>query len=507
MCKTCEIIVLVILLICFGFFLANKINLTTADLGRHLKNGEIVVNNAFSDFSIVKKVLNTNFYSYTNSDFPFINHHWGGGVILYLLFLLVGFNGLSLIYIFLSFIIFFIFFKLAKSKSSLFIILLIGLLLIPLISARKEIRPEIFSYLFIALFFYVLWKVKNKEISFKWLIVLPIIQLFWINIHIYFVFGIFIIGAFLFEELILKKRFDKKLLYSFFSVTLISFLNPFNISGLMYPFNIFKEYGYKIVENQSIFFLHRLDFNNPNILLFKISFILLFLSFLLVFLLNRKKFSIVLFIFSLVFGFMACFAIRNFTLFGLFAFLSICINLKLILDKIKFKENVKEVLIIISLLSIVLFGVFNNFDYFKREIGIGLLGGNNNAAEFFKENDLKGPIFNNYDIGGYLIYHLYPEKVFVDNRPEAYPVSFFTEEYIPMQENDNVFINYDFNAIFFYYHDFTPWAQEFLIRKVDDSNWAPVFADSYSIIFLKRNELNKELIHKFELPKEMFKVK
>jgi len=62
--------------------------------------------------------------------------------------------------------------------------------------------------------------------------------------------------------------------------------------------------------------------------------------------------------------------------------------------------------------------------------GFGLVQGNNQSAQFFIDNNIKGPLFNNYDIGGYLIYHFYPqEKVFTDNRPEAYSVSFF-EKYI-----------------------------------------------------------------------------
>jgi len=114
--------------------------------------------------------------------------------------------------------------------------------------------------------------------------------------------------------------------------------------------------------------------------------------------------------------------------------------------------------------------------------------GENVAADFFKTNHLQGPIFNNFDIGSYLIIILYPqEKVFVDNRPEAYPASFFKNDYIPMQEDKQKFATedakYNFNAIFFSYRDFTPWSQEFLIRMVSDPAWAPVYADQYNIIF------------------------
>ena len=70
---------------------------------------------------------------------------------------------------------------------------------------------------------------------------------------------------------------------------------------------------------------------------------------------------------------------------------------------------------------------------------IGLMPNVNASAEFFKQSGLKGPIFSNYDIGGYLIYHLEgQEKVFVDNRQEAFPPDFFQKVYIPMQEDPAV---------------------------------------------------------------------
>ena len=122
-----------------------------------------------------------------------------------------------------------------------------------------------------------------------------------------------------------------------------------------------------------------------------------------------------------------------------------------------------------------------------------------------------GPIFNDYDIGGYLLFHLFPkEKVFIDNRPEVYPADFFEKTYIPMQEDETIWEEnqqkYGFNAIFFSINDATPWAQKFLIERVKDNEWAPVFVDNYAIIFVKRTEANKGIIEKFEIPKEKFNI-
>lgn len=74
-----QAVILAFLMVWYGWFFLEKINLTTADLGRHLKNGEMVLNGEWG-------ILTTNFYSYTEPGFPVVNHHWGGGsnFLLYL---------------------------------------------------------------------------------------------------------------------------------------------------------------------------------------------------------------------------------------------------------------------------------------------------------------------------------------------------------------------------------------------------------------------------------------
>ena len=171
-------------------------------------------------------------------------------------------------------------------------------------------------------------------------------------------------------------------------------------------------------------------------------------------------------------------------------------------------------LLLAAVLILIVGMAFKNFYYHPNlqnfRNSFGLRPGVNRSAEFFKRNHLEGPIFNNYDIGGYLIYHLFPqERVFVDNRPEAYSVSFFKDIYVPMQEKEEVWKKMDeryrFNAIFFYRRDITPWAQPFLIQRIQDFAWAPVFVDDETIILLKRNAKNASLIERYELPGEIFR--
>ncbi|MFC1756943.1 hypothetical protein ACFLZC_02200 [Patescibacteria group bacterium] len=367
----------------------------------------------------------------------------------------------------------------------------------------------------------MLWRHKTEDISKRWLIALPLIALIWINTHIYFFFGPFLIGLFWLEHLLSKHK-DKlqkiKELSTVFIFTIVaSLFNPIGFKVLLYPLNIFKNYGYRIVENQSVWFLENLDFLNiSNLLLFKISFYVLVASFVVLLIINRKRFSLALFILSTTLSIMAWLAIRNFTMFGLFALPIIAYNIKgLEPQNFKLKTGIVDSVFAILILIVTVLGITNTYQHIitkKSRLGFGLASENNSSVEFFRKENISGPILNNYDIGGFLIYHLYPlEKVFTDNRPEAYPNEFFEDVYVPMQQNDKIWkeqdAKYNFNVIFFSHRDYTPWGQQFLTTRVADENWASVFVDEYAIILLKRNEANASIIEKYELPKETFGIK
>jgi hypothetical protein len=124
-----------------------------------------------------------------------------------------------------------------------------------------------------------------------------------------------------------------------------------------------------------------------------------------------------------------------------------------------------------------------------------------------QKEKVQGPIFNNFDVAGYLVYYLFPgQRVFVDNRPEAYPVRFFTDIYFPMQSDEAKWADtshdYGFNVIVFNYRERSARSEQFIVRRVLDPMWAPVYLDKNIIILAKRDGPNQPVIAKYELPKE-----
>jgi len=519
--KLIKLGVFILLLAWFGFLMAEKIDLATADLGRHLQNGKWVVENHFN-LSEKNSPVHENFYSYTNADFPVVNHHWGSGVIFFWVYKLAGFSGLSIFYIFFSILIFCIFFVVAKRESNFTVATVISVLLIPLMAERREIRPEVFSCFFAAFFLWALWSWQKKELEPSRLYVLPLLMILWVNSHVYFFLGLFLIGIywivelaqFLFaklsdEEFLEKVRGAKNLTVVLVLSIFAALVNPFGWKGLVYPLEIFKNYGYTIVENKSVWFVENYGIVNSNFMLIKAVLILMILSFVLMFAINRKKISVPYLIFAIFFGTIGWLAIRNFTLLGFFALPILALNFENIFTPGR-KDNlpVKENGIAVIFITIAVIAIFANYKFISLHLGgrgIGLLQGNEAAAEFLKNENFSGPIFNNYDIGGYLIWSLPArnalhsdagglknEKVFVDNRPEAYPDSFFSQIYKPMQENPEIFEKidqeYGFQAIVFSRNDITPWGVTFLKLIRENKDWRKVFEDNFVIVFLKKDE-------------------
>ncbi|PCJ88084.1 MAG: hypothetical protein COA57_03760 [Flavobacteriales bacterium] len=497
-----------LLLIFIGCFFAQKIIFVNADLGRHIKNGELLFEEG--------KIISTNFYSYTEPDFPVVTHHWGSGALFYLIWKWFGFKGLSILSILVNTLAVFFFFQTAQKKGSFTYVLLVAVLCIPLIVNRTEIRPEMFSYLLMGVFYWLFHQFQTDKIRLnKLLLILIPLQIIWVNTHLFFVFGLFICGIFCLDGWLNDKDRLKHYSIVFAGLVIVSFINPFGWKGFVEPFLILREYGYMIAENQPVFFMQDRFPENPVYWHFEAIFLLSFILILIATVKTneRKK----LFAPFVLFAFLSILAfkmVRGIPIFGLFLLPIATQFLQEIHQSIQQKRK-KTIQVTILFFSIIVIGMgfFTKSTYytpFNQISGIGLISGVNRSAQFLKSAGIQGPVFNNYDIGSYLIFHLFSQyQVFVDNRPEAYSISFFKNIYEPMQEREEKWNEmdekYGINCIYFFRHDNTPHAQPFLIRRIEDPKWAPVFVDDFAIIFLKRNEKNAVLIRQYELPKEMFR--
>jgi len=460
----------------------------TQDLGRHLKTGEIIARTL--------SVPQVNLFSYVEPNFPFINHHWLSEIIFYGSSIFFGLNSIIFIKILAIFISFGIVFYLSFKRAGLFWTFLFSIPYLSLFSYRFDARPEVFSFIFMALFLFLIEKFRQTK-KLQYLLPLPAIELLWVNMHIYFIIGIIIVGIFMAAEFLhWKKNINKTVLLIFLATCAVTFLNPSGLTGALQPFFILQHYGYSIVENQNIFFLNSI-LPTSAIILFEIlavvGGILLFCS--------QKKdwYVVLLFVVSAILG---ADMVRNFPIFVLATFPYVP-QIAGEIEK-RFDPQVQKIVKGTMLSLVCIFLLTDSAAHVQSPIrGFSYYVGAQDSINFFQTNHLKGPIFNNFDIGSYLIYRLYPsEKVYVDGRPEAYSVAFF-DEYKKMQTDPAEFARqdakYHFNTIVFSHTDLTPWAQTFLASVLKNPNWVPVYLDPMMVIFVKNVDENNSIIEKYRL--------
>lgn len=490
------LVFLLFLLVFVGYF--HRITAFTQDMGRHLLLGKIIFT--------TQTVPATNLLSYTHPSFPFLNHHYLSEVIFYLIFHASGALGLLLMATTLMLFSFGLLFRFAYKRSGLSACLA-GLLLLPVLFERTDIRPEIFSFFFFSIFLVILY--KNREKPTRLLYLLPLLIILWINMHIYFFMGILLILLFVIDAILTHRRniwctYTKTLVATLLLSAGASLLNPQFLQGALYPLSAFNNYGYSIEENQTIFFLESLGIHKTSVGYFKIAVFVLFLTLSLRF----KKTRPIDWLLSIVFAAAGALAVRNLPLFALAVFIPFATNLALLLTSLSSKlmglqKDKRTLLTHLFFLTVIACSIWQLHTVSqKNPIGFSIDPGATKAVDFLEKQQIKGPLFNNFDIGSYLAYRLYPrELVFVDGRPEAYPSDFFQKIYIPMQENESIFAkqekHYRFNAIFFSHTDQTPWGETFLLTILKNPSWKPVYLDQTVIILVKNTPENTALIKRF----------
>jgi hypothetical protein len=502
------------------------------DLGRHLKNGELLLSSSAPAGS-AWQILHTNFYSYAVHGDPFINHHWLSGIVFYLIWKYVGFAGLNTFYILLGAVTFLLNWRIGQRAAGWAIATAVALPMMPILAVRPNVRPEIFTLLFCAIFLTLLWKRYNQEIGWKALLVLPALEVLWVNFHIGFVFGPVFIGAFLLGDLVSRpdphkteaeeetgeapahtwrSEFYREKLYllkRWMFVLLLTaaatLLNPNGLKGAIYPFTIWGNYGIEITENHSILYLEANGYSGEYLVI-KFTLIVLYLS-LLMAIVRARRFPLPMLLLSVLLSCMAFFAIRNQTVMAMLALPAILVNLGA--SRLPELCDRRRTLAGTVLGIVILAGVgLNGWRAYgrRKSLRLGLAKRESAAADFIRTSHLPGPMLNNLNIGGYLTFYLYPQyRVYVDSRPEAYPPAFLQHEYIePLNDEAKwreLLWERQFNLICFSYA--STWEREFMGRRIFDPDWAVVFHEPPVVVLARRSLENQSLIRQHEIPKDL----
>ena len=447
---------------------------------------------------IVEKlsVLKYDFLSYTPTH-PWYDHEWGASVFLYGALKYFGDSGLIFLKGILAALTIFICIKtveLRQPKSTTpYNIFYYAMMFWAIGHSLGSItRCLMFTCLFFALFLYLLEYSRIK--SPKSLIFLPLIMLFWSNIHGGCMAGLGLIGLYIAGEFLNKKPV-KYYIICLAVCTAVLFINPYGFEYVKFLFFAALMNRELITEWQSSFH-PALTFRYIN---YKIFLILMLFSQIMYFIkikykeIDKTKLIVVIFVTLL-----SILKVRHQAFFVIAAgtllydeFYSVFNQaFNFIREKLKLTENAKNIIIYAILLSLSVPLLF----FKSKQIRITETEYPRFAIEFIQINNLKGNLFVNFNWGSYAAYKLYPNNLIVmDGRYEEvyYPVLLEEMRDFFMLRNEWNKIIKDYKADVMLIEKKYP-----VYNKIkDDKNWALVFENNLSGVFVPIETVREEYIY------------
>lgn len=366
------------------------------------------------------QVLKHDFLSYTPTHLWF-DHEWGSGVIFYLTQHFFGPAGILVLQAVLIFLTFFIITKVVELRGVktthaynflfyFFALSTMGYVI------RSPIRCQLFSFLFFALFLYLLERARKGQN--KSLIFIPFLMIIWNNLHGGSVAGIGLILIYIVGEFLNKKPV-KNYIYAFIASVLVLSINPWGFGYLKFLFKAATMPRPYVMEWWGIFF----TYNIHKYIKFKVFASVLVLTEIGIVI---KQLISKTFTFDktklLVLAVTLFLAIQHAKMIPLFVISATCFLYDDFYSAFDFltKNFFKKISLIKDALiyTIILIFVFSNItkafqvnmnlgDYPFREI------------EFVRINDIKGNLLINFGLGSYASYKLYPNnKIYMDGRYE-----------------------------------------------------------------------------------------
>lgn len=441
-------------------------------------------------------VLRHDIFSFTQTKPLWIDHEWGASTIFYAMADHLGDFGLIFLKILLVFGTLFIISKTIELKNKEpnqhlnFLFYLVGFLAM-FNGFASMVRCQIFTFFFFALWLYILERVRIKGSKILWL--LPIIMLFWANIHGGFVVGLIVLALYTIGEYLNGEKTLKYLITLGCSL-LIPFINPYGVDFIKYMLQAATMKRTHIQEWHATPLLGTIK----DWFWFKLS--LLFLSGSYAFSLRGKgkpfdKTKALILLFTL---YAALAHIKHQPLFVIAAmsflyhdFYSIFETFK---EKFAFWEklnNVKETIVYTLVIGFGTLLMLVNplvitVPMEKYPVG---------SIEFIKQNNLSGNVLTTFNWGSYTAWNLYPKgKIAIDGRyEEVYP-----DEIASLVENFTFVLDknwYDISKkypldILVIDRRFDSYAQ---IKQ--NKIWKEIYADKLSSVFIPSNKVKKTYIY------------
>lgn len=460
--------------------------LSDPDLGFHLNAGRwIIQHRAFpiNDFA-----------TYTVSDHIYIDLHWLFQVIIYGIYSLTGYHGLSFL---LCILICWLFYLIGRRMTNagvrcpvmIFLLLLALLVMEP----RFILRPELVTSIFI-IFYQIILDGEYREKRPSRLIFLPVIMLIWCNMEGLFMLGYALIGAYFISGWVRDRKPDLRLLGWGVATVAVCLINPYGLKGLLFPFelltrfqqsNVFHQH---IKEFQPIFQVQTWTLKEyASLIYFSVSVVGMIFT-----IRQRKTHEVILWI---IFAILALLAIRNIPLFIIITIsftgnaLDEMVSRSSKVVQGKWGKKVKlvfGVLILAFILALIPRVITNayysdNLSYNKTGIGLDRFQFPEGVIEFIESNHLDGRIINSLSYGGWISWRT-ARPIFVDARLEVIGEPLYKEIEESWNEGLPALIDkYQPDLLVYDYSRYFSWTPQLHALH----GWHPIYLDGQSAIFAR----------------------
>ena len=495
--------------------------LDDGDTGWHIRIGEQI----WKTFSIPHQDL----YSYTMPDQPWFAWGWLSDVIFAVVHKILGLNGIVILSALIFSLTFSLLFRfLLKQGTDLILSAILVIIAASASTLHCLARPHIFSLLLTLIWFWLLdqYQTQGK----KYLYFLPLIMLFWVNLHGGFVSGFIILFIYLLGNLLtymtgshkpdkLRARAQLKsfALTGALCLVVAIWLNPY---GYKLFTHIYESYlGSTFLRD------YTMEFKSPDFhagLGYKMYAILILLI-IMAFGVSLSRTNFVEIGLIITWTYMSLYSARNIPLFAIIAAPIIGRHAEVFFNSSDMQARLspwlrsflnrffalsrrtrvsndlfnKHLLAITAVLIVGMIGLNGG-----KVRGKGLFSFNFDsqrfpvaALKFIKSNKIRGNMFNEMAWGGFLIYALYPEyKVFIDGRGDMYGGDFaktYTQVAWVKPGWKEVLHRYNVNWIIY------PANSQLSVLLIESKDWKLIYADRVANIFVRNIPQNEGLIKKY----------
>jgi hypothetical protein len=397
------------------------LHFTDPDYWWHLRTGKLILDTG--------SIPTTDPFSFTAAGRAWVTHEWLSEVLIAGVQSLFGYAGNTVLFTAAAIGAIAVSHRTALQLGMPRILALAGAVLVAAMSVPYwTVRPQALSWLLIAVFINVIVTYRGGGKDRLWL--LPPLMLVWANLHGGFVFGLGLLGLFVIAESLerVTKQHDRGLrkpVLVLAAAFLLVAVNPSTYELWLYPLSYLKPGNASselITEWQSP------DFHE--MVTWPLALGILTMVGMGVF--SRRN-GLFIPLLALSFTAMALMASRNQPLFGLVFLVAIAPQAAALPLKLSLRRPTPaQSRLNWSVLALVVIAAAVIAMNPAAQTGAGAkVTGRENfpaaGAAFIRENYPNARVFNDYAWGGYLIDSQYPQKVFIDGRPDMYGDAFVAE--------------------------------------------------------------------------------